>query len=40
MVAARLTHLCDLHRLIPLEQVGFRRGRAAEDNLVRLVQDG
>ena len=38
MVAARLTHLCELQRLIPPEQVGFRRGRAAEDNLARLVQ--
>ena len=38
MVAARLTHLCEVRRLIPPEQVGFRRSRAAEDNLARLVQ--
>ena len=38
MVAARLSHLCELRQLIPPEQVGFRRGRAAEDNLARLVQ--
>ena len=36
--ALRLTHLCDQLNLVPSEQVGFRRGRAAEDNLARLVQ--
>ena len=38
MVAARLTHLIERDDLIPAEQVGFRRGRSAEDNLARLVQ--
>ena len=38
MVSARLTHLMELKKLIPLEQVGFRRGRAAEENLARLIQ--
>ena len=38
MIAARLTHLAERDNLVPAEQVGFRRGRSAEDNLARLVQ--
>ena len=38
MIAARLSHVVDRDGLVPPEQVGFRRGRAAEDNLGRLVQ--
>ena len=33
MVAASLTYLLDRGNIIPAEQVGFRRGRYAEDNL-------
>ena len=39
MVAARLMHLLDRDNIIPAEQVGFRRGRSAEDNLGRLMQE-
>ena len=43
MVLARLNHIVAEKRLIPPEQVGFREGRAVEDNIARLtqlVQDG
>ena len=33
MVGARLTHLLERDSIIPAEQVGFRRGRSAEENL-------
>ena len=39
MVAARATHLLDRDSSIPAEQVGFRRGRSAEENLGRLIQE-
>ena len=39
MVAARVTHLLDRDSSIPAEQVGFRRGRSAEENLGRLIQE-
>ncbi|KAF0297157.1 putative RNA-directed DNA polymerase from transposon BS [Amphibalanus amphitrite] len=39
MVAARLTHLLERDNIIPAEQVGFRRGRSAEENLGRLIQE-
>ena len=38
LVAARLTYLVERDGLVPPEQVGFRRGRSAEENLARLVQ--
>ena len=38
MVGARLTHLIERDDLVPPEQVGFRRGRAAEKHVGRLVQ--
>ena len=38
MVGARLSHLLDSQHAVPPEQVGFRRGRAAEDSLARLIQ--
>ena len=38
MIGARLTHLTEQLNLVPAEQVGFRPGRAAEDNIGRLVQ--
>ena len=38
LVAARLTFLAERDGLVPPEQVGFRRGRSAEENLGRLVQ--
>ena len=38
MVAARLKYVADRKRLIPPEQVGFRRGRAVDESLARLVQ--
>ena len=38
LVAARLTHLAERDDLVPAEQVGFRRGRSAEENLARLIQ--
>ena len=38
LIATRLTHIIDRDRLIPPEQVGFCRGRAADENLARLVQ--
>ena len=38
MVSARLTHIADRAGLIPPEQVGFRRGRAADESLARLIQ--
>ena len=43
MVAARVTHLLERDDVIPAEQVGFRRGHSAEENLGCLipeVQDG
>ena len=39
MVGARLTHLLERDDVIPAEQVGFRRGRSAEENLGRLIQE-
>ena len=39
MVATRVTHLLDLNNTIPAEQMGFRRGQAAEENLGRLIQE-
>ena len=39
MVGARLTHLLERDNTIPAEQVGFRRGRSAEENLGRLIQE-
>ena len=39
MVSARVTHLLDRDNVIPAEQVGFRRGRSAEENLGRLIQE-
>ena len=39
MVATRVTHLLDLNNTIPAEQVGFKRGRSAEENLGRLIQE-
>ncbi|MEM9976946.1 MAG: reverse transcriptase family protein, partial [Cyanobacteria bacterium P01_D01_bin.2] len=39
MVGARLTHLLERDRTIPEEQVGFKRGRSAEENLGRLTQE-
>ena len=38
LIAARLTQLIDRDRLVPPEQVGFRRGRAPDENLARLIQ--
>ncbi|KAF0303168.1 RNA-directed DNA polymerase from mobile element jockey [Amphibalanus amphitrite] len=38
LIAARLNHLVERDGLVPPEQVGFRRGRSAEENLARLVQ--
>ena len=38
LVAARLTYLVERDGFVPPEQVGFRRGRSAEENLARLVQ--
>ena len=38
LVSARLTHIADREGLIPPEQVGFRRGRAADESLARLIQ--
>ena len=38
LVAASLTSLAERDGLVPPEQVGFRRGRSAEENLTRLVQ--
>ena len=38
LVAARLTYIAERDGLVPAEQVGFRRGRSAEENLARLVQ--
>lgn len=38
LVAARLTHLAERDAMVPPEQVGFRRGRSAEENLARLIQ--
>lgn len=38
MIAARIKHVADLQRLIPPEQVGFRRGRAVDESLARLIQ--
>ena len=38
LVAARLNHLVECDGLVPPEQVGFPRGRSAEENLARLVQ--
>ena len=38
LVAARLTHVVDREELVPPEQVGFRRGRATEESLARLIQ--
>ncbi|KAF0298220.1 RNA-directed DNA polymerase from mobile element jockey [Amphibalanus amphitrite] len=39
MVSARVTHLLDRDNVIPAEQVSFRRGRSAEENLGRLIQE-
>ena len=39
MVAARVTHLLERDDVIPAEQVGFRRGHSAEENLGRLIQE-
>ena len=39
MVAARVTHLLDRNNTIPTAKVGFRRGRSAEENLGRLIQE-
>ena len=39
MVLARLTHTAEEKRLIPPEQVGFRRGRCVEDSIGCLVQN-
>ena len=39
MVGARLTHLLERDNTIPAEQVGFHRGRSAEGNLERLIQE-
>ena len=33
MVAARVTHLLERDDVIPAEQIGFRRGHSAEENL-------
>lgn len=38
MMSARLTHVIEQQGLVLPEQVGFRRGRAGEENLARLVQ--
>ena len=38
LVAARLAHIAGSDGLVPHEQVGFRRGRSAQENLTRLVQ--
>ena len=40
LVSARLTYIAERDGLIPFEQVGFRRGRLAEENLARIEQDG
>ena len=39
MVGARLTHLLERDNTIPAEQIGFRWGRSAEENLGRLIQE-
>ena len=39
MVAARVTHLLERDNAMPAEQVGFRRGHSAEENLGRLIQE-
>ena len=38
LVAARLAHLAERDYLVTAEQVGFRRGRSAEESLARLIQ--
>ena len=38
-MAARVTHLLERGNAIPAEQVGFRRGHSAEENLGRLIQE-
>ena len=38
LIGARLSHIIERDALVPPEQVGFRRGRAAEENLGRLIQ--
>ena len=38
VVGARLNHLIERDGLVPPEQVGFRRGRAAEEHVGRLIQ--
>ena len=38
MVGARLNHIAERDELVPPEQVGFRRGRTAEEHVGRLVQ--
>ena len=40
MVAARVTHLLERDDVIPAEQVGFRRGHSAEENLGCLIPEG
>ena len=37
-MGARLNHLIERDGLVPPEQVGFRRGRAAEEHVGRLIQ--
>ena len=39
LIKCRLTYLAESRGLIPPEQVGFRAGRAVEDNLGRLLQE-
>ena len=39
LIKSRLTYLSESRGLVPPEQVGFRAGRAVEDNLGRLVQE-
>ena len=38
MVGACLNHIAERDELVPPEQVGFRRGRTAEEHVGRLVQ--
>ena len=38
LVSARITCVAERNSLMPTEQVGFPRGRSAEENLARLVQ--
>lgn len=37
IILRRLVHYCEVNKIIPINQAGFRKGRSAMDNLVKLT---